>query len=75
MRKTIITIAGTVLIIASTVQMATAAEHHHLRKAAAHRPAAAAQQFRDANGYMVPQVRSGGYSGYDGASGSGMAGH
>ena len=47
MRKTIITILGTLLITGSAVQMATASEHH-MRKAQ-RSPISASEQFRRAN--------------------------
>jgi hypothetical protein len=46
MRKTVITILGTLLIAGSAVQMATAAEYHKHRHRA---PIAASQQFLNAN--------------------------
>jgi hypothetical protein len=46
MRKTVLTILGTLLITGSAVQMATASEHH-VRKAY-RAPIAASQQFRNA---------------------------
>jgi hypothetical protein len=47
MRKTVLTILATALIVGSTVQMATAAERHTHRADRAR--AAASQQFRNAN--------------------------
>jgi hypothetical protein len=48
MRKTILTILGASLIIASTAQIAAAAEHHR-----AHR-APVSEQFRNSNAYVAP---------------------
>jgi hypothetical protein len=50
MRRTILTLLGTTLISASTLQIAGAAEHHHVRKVDR---AAASQQFRNANGSVI----------------------
>jgi hypothetical protein len=50
MRKLILTVLGTSLIAASTVQMASAAEHRHAGKA---ERAPVSQQFRNANNAMA----------------------
>jgi hypothetical protein len=50
MRKTILTILGSALLAASTVQMAAAAEHHKSHKLY-HSPAPAANQYRNSNAY------------------------
>jgi hypothetical protein len=50
MRKLILTVLGTSLIAASTVQMASATEHRHAGKA---ERAAVSQQFRNANNAMA----------------------
>jgi hypothetical protein len=51
MKKTILTVAGSVLIVLSTVQFAAASEY---RSKVHHRGAAAATQFRDSNAYAGP---------------------
>jgi hypothetical protein len=48
MTKTILTILGTALIAASTVQMASATERHHARKQV-RAPAQVNQSFRESN--------------------------
>jgi hypothetical protein len=47
MRKTVLTILGASLVVASTVQIAAAAEHHTRKAYRARVPAS--QQFRNAN--------------------------
>jgi Ni/Co efflux regulator RcnB len=59
MRKTILTILGSVLLAGSLVQTAAAAEHHHT-KHWAHQRAPIAQPFRDSNAYD----RNSGYDRY-----------
>jgi len=50
MSKTIVTLLGSALVLASTLQMATAAEHHGTRKA--HRaPATVSERVRQSNDY------------------------
>ena len=51
MRKTILTVLGASLIVASTMQAAAAAERHHVRKAVR---APVSAQFRDSNAYAAP---------------------
>ena len=67
MRKTILTLLGSAVLVTATVQLAVAAQHHQGRKL--HRaPAAATEQFRDSNAAWPQQVQgdwsrySGGYS-------------
>jgi hypothetical protein len=68
MRRTILRIAGSALIVVSAVQLAAASEHHQGRM---HYRAAASTQFRDSNAdaaraYVAVQPEwyrySGGYS-------------
>ncbi len=50
MSKMIVTLLGPALVVASTMQMATAAEHHGARKA--HRaPATVSERVRQSNDY------------------------
>jgi hypothetical protein len=51
MRKTVLTILGASLVVASTVQIAAAAEHHTRKAYRARVPAS--QQFRNANDSMA----------------------
>ena len=53
MRKTILTILGSALLAASTVQMAAAAEHHRVHKVS-REPAPASATFRNSNDYDAP---------------------
>ena len=53
MRKTILTILGSALLAASTVQIAAAAEHHKARKVY-RAPAPVSEDFRDSNAYAPP---------------------
>jgi hypothetical protein len=48
MRKTILTILGASLMVASTVQIAAAAEHHRTHRAPV------SEQFRNSNAYVAP---------------------
>ena len=53
MRKTILTILGSALLTASTVQIAAAAEHHRTHRV--HRaPTLVSEPFRDSNAYYAP---------------------
>jgi hypothetical protein len=82
MRKTILTVVSASIIAALTAQAAAAAgsAHHRLRT---NGRVVATEQFRNSNAYVAPsnilvQPGSGSYSswpGYDGAMGSGTAGH
>jgi hypothetical protein len=81
MRKTILTVVSASVIAALTAQAAAAGSaHHHTRT---NGRVVATEQFRNSNAYVAPSnvlVRpdSGSYSnwsGYDGAMGSGTAGH
>jgi hypothetical protein len=62
MRNTVLTILGSALIMASTVQFAAASERHHHRTTAP----AATQQFRDVNASMAPTADYERYAGYSG---------
>lgn len=53
MRKTILTILGSALLAASTVQIAAAAEHHRTHKVY-REPAPARATFRNSNDYYAP---------------------
>lgn len=67
----IVTILGATLVMASTLQMATAAEHHGARKA--HRTSAAmSEQVRQSNNSAPDAVRSFNpdYARYEGGGGA-----
>jgi hypothetical protein len=74
MRKKILTMLVVPLIAALTAQAAAASEHHHTR---AKDRVAAWEQLRNSNAYAAPSnfAVQPGWSGYDGAMGSGIAGH
>jgi hypothetical protein len=74
MRNTILSMLVVPLIAALTAQTAAASEHHHARTKGR---AVAIKQFRDSNAYAAPAdiAVQPYWSGYDGAAGSGMAGH
>jgi len=74
MRRKILTLVVVPLLTALTAQAAAASEHHHART----KPrAVASEQFRNSNAYAAPGdfAVQPGWSGYDGAMGSGIAGH
>ena len=78
MSKMIVTLLGSALVMASTLQMATAAEHHGARKA--HRaPATVSERVRQSNDYAPAAGRAinPDYSRYEGGGGviSAPAGH
>jgi hypothetical protein len=50
MKKTILTAIGAVVLVASSMQVASAAERHHFRKA---ERATVSEQFRNANNALV----------------------
>jgi hypothetical protein len=52
MRKTILTLLGSALLVASVAQAASATERHHNRRAV-RAPAPMADQFRDSNASVV----------------------
>jgi hypothetical protein len=56
MRKTVLTILGTLLIAGSAIQMAAASEHHARRAHVA--PIAVSQQTRNANNSMESYANS-----------------
>jgi hypothetical protein len=68
MRKTILTILGATLLVASTASFAAAAEHHRPRKVY-RTPAPASETLRNSNAYdtarPAPWVRPGWPSGYE----------
>ena len=76
MRKTVLTVLGASLIAAVTAQAATASEHHRVQKI---NRATATEQFRNSNAYAAPRNVSiavqPDWRVYDGAMGSGVAGH
>jgi hypothetical protein len=74
MRKTILTILGTALLAASTVQVAAAAEHHRARKAE-RAPAPASEQFRNSNAYVPAPSAQPDWSRYENGAMSAPAGH
>jgi hypothetical protein len=76
MRKTILTILGTALLAASTVQIAAAAERHKARRVD-RAPAPVSEPFRNANdayGWAAPSVQPG-WSRYQSGGISAPAGH
>ena len=56
MKKTLVTIVGSVLVILSAAQFAAATEHHHGKPF--HR---AATEFRNSNAYVAPSTEPGWY--------------
>jgi hypothetical protein len=74
MRKTIFTVVSVSVIAALTAQAAAASEHHRTRT---NGHAVVTAQFRNSNAYAAPRnfAVQPGWSGYDGALGSGSAGH
>ena len=61
MKKTILTALGAVVLMASTLQVASAAEHHHVRKTDR---ASVSEQFRNANDALVLPAPASAYSDY-----------
>jgi hypothetical protein len=76
MRKTILTIMGSALLVASTAQIAAAAEHHKARKVY-REPAPVSEPIRDSNAYYAPSSAwaQPGWSRYEYGAGSAPAGH
>jgi hypothetical protein len=75
MRKTILTILGSALLTASTVQIAAAAEHHKAQKVY-RAPAPVTGEFRNSNAYWPAQsVDPGWMSRYENGAESAPAGH
>jgi hypothetical protein len=73
MRKTILTIFGSALILASAAQAASATEHHrHHRVARA--PAQFSEPVRNANAYVAPPVTQNDLSRYENGAYSAPAG-
>jgi len=73
MRKTILAALSGALLTALTAQATLASEHHHIRTT---NHAAASEKFRNSQAYIAPDIAvQSAWSGYDGALGSGMAGH
>jgi hypothetical protein len=75
MRKTILTILGSALLAAFTVQVAAAAEHHKSRKIY-RAPAPVSDDFRNSNDYYAPSYGWGqsDWSRYQNGAGSAPAG-
>jgi streptogramin lyase len=76
MRNTILSLLGASLIAAFSAQAAAASGHHRV-PAMSRNHATASEQFRSSNAYFAPRniaVPSDGQV-YDGAMGSGIAGH
>lgn len=73
MQKATMAMLGGALMAVLTTQATMASERHHVRTTAR---AAASENFRNSRAYLAPDysVQSNG-SGYDGALGSGIAGH
>jgi len=74
MRKTILTILGSALLAASTIQIAAAAEHHKVRKVD-RAPAPVSEPFRDTNAYWPAPLPQPGWSRYQNGAMSAPAGH
>jgi hypothetical protein len=74
MRKTILTILGSAVLAASTVQIAAAAEHHKARTAD-RAPAPVTEEFRNSNAYWPAPSAGPGWSRYEGGAISAPAGH
>ena len=75
MRKTVLTIVGAALLVASTAQIAAAAEHQKSRKLY-RAPAPESQTFRDSNAYYGwPAPAQSDWSRYSGGAISAPAGH
>jgi hypothetical protein len=73
MRKTILTILGSALLAAFTVQFAAAAEHHKSRKV--HRaPAPVSEDFRNSNDYWPAPYAAPDWSRYQNGAESAPAG-
>ena len=74
MRKTILAALSGAILTAVTAQATLASEHHQIRTTTNH--AAASEKFRNSQAYVAPDIAvQSAWSGYDGALGSGMAGH
>jgi hypothetical protein len=74
MRRTILTILGSALLAASTIQIAAAAEHHRVRKVE-RAPAPASEPFRNSNAYDPSPWAQPDVSRYQYGAGSAPAGH
>jgi hypothetical protein len=73
MRKTILTILGSALLVASTGQIAAAAEHHKARKVY-REPAPLAEPFRNSNAYWPAPYAEPDWSRYENGAMSAPAG-
>jgi hypothetical protein len=73
MRKTILTILGSALLAASTVQIAAAAEHQKVRKVY-RAPAPVIEEFRNSNAYWPAPYAEPGWSRYENGAMSAPAG-
>jgi hypothetical protein len=73
MRKTILTILGSALLAASTVQIAAAAEHHKARKVY-RAPAPVTEEFRKSNAYWRAPSADPSWSRYENGAMSAPAG-
>jgi hypothetical protein len=78
MRKTILTIMGSALLVASTVQIAAAAPHHKARKVY-REPAPVSETFRpseyNSNAYWPAPYAAPDWSRYENGAESAPAGH
>jgi hypothetical protein len=78
MRKTILTILGSAVLVASTVQIAAAAQHHQVRKVFRER-APVSDTFRpsayDSNAYWPAPYAAPDWSRYENGAESAPAGH
>ena len=77
MRNTILALLGASLIAVFTAQAAAASEHHRRAPAIGRDHVTASEQFRNSNAYVAPRNIAAPSDSpvYDGALGSGMAGH
>jgi hypothetical protein len=73
MRKTILTILGSALLVASTAQFAAAAGHHKARKAD-RAPATVSEPFRNSNAYWPAPYSEPDWSRYENGAMSAPAG-
>jgi hypothetical protein len=73
MRKTILTILGSALILTSAAQAASATEHHRLHRVA-RAPAQLSEPVRNANAYVAPPVTQNDLSRYENGAYSAPAG-
>jgi opacity protein-like surface antigen len=73
MRKTILTVLGSALIVASAAQAASATENHRAHRVA-RAPAQVSEQVRNANAYVSAPTQSSDWSRYQNGAYSAPAG-